>query len=96
MSEYALSLAPCSSNSYLMRQASNPLPGLQLARIFSAADEWGWDPFALNDAANGRPLSALAFALLKVRPPGAARGYMGRVECAGVLMWGEMGVKGLA
>ncbi|KAL6759535.1 hypothetical protein V8C86DRAFT_3024861 [Haematococcus lacustris] len=36
-----------------------------LAPRGSQARLWGWDPFALNEATGGRPLSALCFALLK-------------------------------
>ncbi|KAL6749236.1 hypothetical protein V8C86DRAFT_1045720 [Haematococcus lacustris] len=40
-------------------------PPDHLAPLLDAADQWGWDPFALNEATGGRPLSALCFALLK-------------------------------
>jgi hypothetical protein len=38
---------------------------LQLARVLSKVDQWAFDTFALEEAAGGRPLSVLAFALIK-------------------------------
>ncbi len=42
-----------------------PLPYLQLALSLGGVDEWQFDSFNLEEASGGRPLSCLAFFLMK-------------------------------
>ena len=42
-----------------------PPPLLQLLSALSTLDEWSYDSFHLEEASDGRPLSALSFALFK-------------------------------
>lgn len=40
-------------------------PYVQLSRVLAGADEWRFDAFKLDEVSNGRPLSCMAFYLIK-------------------------------
>lgn len=70
-------------------------PSDPVLAVLAKADDWRFDPFELSDVTDGRPLSALCFALIRRLDLGSLQGRMGEVRLAKYLRTIEDGYRDL-